>query len=173
VAKPKPKPKRPIGKTTVAVFTEKKEREQAQVKKLLKRQMKALDLYPKRRKKMMTTKNIIKEEEAKKPEEKKDKSIFVEEGVKRATHKAETPWRSPAEPVYLSPAEAAAKEVRETRPAAQAASVIEPPVEEESSNQRLLRVIRTARERLRGRGMPELDVELDELIEEMKGAGDK
>ena len=100
---------------------------------------------------MMTTKNIIKEPE------------------KKSEPKKEAAAPSPATSGYLSPAQAAAKEARETSPR----NIIEPPVEDETTNQRLLRVIRTARERLRGRGMPELDIELDELIEEIKGWGEK
>lgn len=52
-------------------------------------------------------------------------------------------------------------------------AVINPPVEGESTNEKLLRILRNARERLRGRGMPELDVELDEQISEVEGWGDK
>jgi hypothetical protein len=109
---------------------------------------------------MMTTKNIIKEPPEKAKEEPPPPN-FKEEGIVRATNKPEPPHDNPATAGYLSPAQAAAKEAGiEINPAAR-----------ETTNAKLLRVITIARERLRGRGMPELDIELDELIEEIRGWG--
>ena len=42
-------------------------------------------------------------------------------------------------------------------------------VEGESKNEKILRILRNARKRLQSQGMPELDVELDELIAEVEG----
>ena len=183
------------GKTLVAVFTEKKDRKEKapipatreEIKKRVRKIQKA----------MMTTKNIVKEPENKakeepphphhKQEEKKEEpkpakptSIFKEEGVKRATHKSEPPHDNPATAAYLSPAQAAAKEARDTLPAQRGAE--SPPVvgalaeevegaekpPKEDLDARILRVLKTARVRLQGRGMPELDLEVDELIRELE-----
>ena len=91
------------------------------------------------RKKAMNTSESIYKQE--KAEKKKPVSIFKEEGVVRAT----------TSPDPVPKAEPAAPKARET------------------TNARILRIVTAARERLRGRGMPELDAEIDELIEEIKG----
>lgn len=41
----------------------------------------------------------------------------------------------------------------------------------ETKNERILRILTTTRERLQGLGTPELDVEVDELIAEVKTWG--
>ena len=46
---------------------------------------------------------------------------------------------------------------------------ISPPAEDQSA--KILRILKSSRERLRGRGMPELDGEVDELISELEGGG--
>ena len=43
----------------------------------------------------------------------------------------------------------------------------------ETTNERVLRILRKCRERLQSQGVPELDVEVDELIAEVEGWGDK
>ena len=86
------------------------------------------------RKKAMNTSESIYKQE--KAEKKKPVSIFKEEGVVRAT----------TSPDPVPKAEPAAPKARET------------------TNARILRIVTAARERLRGRGMPELDAEIDELI---------
>ena len=153
--------RKPLGKTLVAIFTEKEK----QIKK------------PKKEKKaMMTTKNIVKEPEKEEPkkEDAKPKSLFQEEGVERATHKPEPEHPNPAAPIYLSPAAAAEKEARETVRAqgSTGAPVVGASTQEarskEDQSEKILRVLKTARVRLQGRGMPELDIEVDQLIGELE-----
>ena len=91
----------------------------------------------------MNTSKSIYDEDKSKAEKKKPVSIFKEEGIVRAT----------TSPDPAPKPEPAAPKARET------------------TNQRILRIVSSARERLRGRGMPELDAEIDELIEEIKGWG--
>ena len=53
--------------------------------------------------------------------------------------------------------------------AAERADAPAPKAKPEDKDARLLRVLKTARERLQATGMPELDVEVDELIAELGG----
>ena len=112
---------KPIGKTLVAVFTEKEKRTVPATRPEIKKRVRLI------KKAMMTTKNIIKE-----PED-QPKSNYPGPRV-------EDPQPGPV----------AAKKG-------------------ESKNERILRVLRNAAKRLKSQGMPELDVELDELIKEVEG----
>ena len=82
---------------------------------------------------------------------------------------------NPATAGYLSPAQAVAKEVRDTELAqggAEPAPAVKGGVKEEKDD-RILRVLMGAKVRLQGRGMPELDVELNELIADLQVEGKK
>ena len=175
-----------IGRTAIKVFKEKDK----QLKKKDKKEKKPMT---------MTSKNIIKEPEDKgkaeppppkghehkhhEPEQKKEdkkeadkpKSIF-EENFERATSSRDPAHTNPATAGYLSPAQAVAKEVRDTKRAqggAEPAPVVgaradKPDKPKEDQDDKILRILKGARIRLQGRGMPELDIEVDELIGELE-----
>ena len=183
--KPSGKGAEKIGRTAIKVFKEKDK----QLKRKEKKEKNAMT---------MTSKNIIKEPEEKgrqeppppkghehkhhEPEAKKEdkkeadkpKSIF-EENFERATSSRDPARVNPATAGYLSPAQAVAKEVRDTE-LAQGGAAPAPAVKggvKEAQDDRVLRVLMGAKVRLQGRGMPELDVELNELIADLQGEGKK
>lgn len=84
---------------------------------------------------------------------------------KAAAEKEHEPIRS-GDTVVVSSAEAKAPAARAVVPEPD-----KPKPPSETKNERILRIIKLARERLRGRGSPELDVEVDELIAEVEGWG--
>jgi hypothetical protein len=161
---------RPPGKTLIQVFTEPKDVKPRGYGKGKKSKKEKED--------MNTTESIHRKPDEKHKSEHaaRTASIFKED-VTRAGHKAEPEPPAKKEPDYLSPAAAASKEAQHTQRAGQG-SVEDVPVvgalpkgekpKPEDQSERILRILKTSRSRLQGRGMPELDIEVDELIKELE-----